>query len=81
MEIIEFRGSRYLLSGGNDCKVNIDGVSLNKDIENGMESELFCSNLQLPSKINHLTAFSHYEKMFSLVCDQSSEVILLEISI
>ena len=77
LNIFEYQDHKYLLSGGNDCKLNVKEIKM----KSSEESEI-CSTtdntIVLPSKVNNLTSFLHNEKVFHLVCDQSSHLKLYE---
>ena len=77
VNIFEYKNHKYLLSGGNDCKLNSKEVHVNSS--NEVESHhSFESSIFLTSKLNNLTSFSKDEKLFYLVCDQSSHLKLFE---
>ena len=77
LNIFEYKSCKYLLSGGNDCKLSTKEIKriASKEAENCSKAE---SYVFLPSKLNNLTSFSQNEKIFHLVCDQSSHLKLFE---
>ena len=77
LNLFEYQNCKYLSSGGNDCKLCITEVRQlpSEESESNPKTE---PSILLPSKLNDLISFSQNEKIFHLVCDQSSHLKLFE---
>ena len=82
IELFDFEDEHFLISGGNDCKLNIIKLASGAfQSDFNTKDKNCCKSINLFSKVNHLTSYNHNNKFSIFVCDQTNNLKCFEVDL